>query len=138
MKRFLLFSFLTLLVSSPAALAAPPHEEAPTDDNIYEVVEEMPLFSDGDSYDFSRWVMSRMVYPAKAQEEGIQGRVIVSFVVEKCGSVGDVVIVHSPDPSLSEVVLNIVKSSPKWTSGMQNGKPVKVKYTLPVMFRLQE
>ena len=76
-------------------------------------------------------------YPAVAEENGIQGRVTVQFVVEKDGSVTDVRIMKSVDPSLDKEAERVVKSMPKWIPGKQNGSPVRVNYYVPVVFRLQ-
>ncbi|MEG1905769.1 MAG: energy transducer TonB, partial [Bacteroidales bacterium] len=83
------------------------------------------------------FISKSVKYPVIAQENGIQGRVIVSFVIERDGSVADAVVVRGVDPSLDKEALRVVKSMPKWTPGKQRGKPVRVKYTLPVTFRLQ-
>ena len=72
-----------------------------------------------------------------AEENGIQGRVIVTFVVERDGSITDVRVVKSVDPSLDKEAVRVTKSMPNWNPGMQNGGPVRVKFTLPVTFRLQ-
>ena len=76
-------------------------------------------------------------YPVVAQENGVQGRVVVSFVVEKDGSITDVKVVRSVDPSLDKEAARVVKSMPRWIPGKQNGAAVRVKYNVPVSFRLQ-
>ena len=76
-------------------------------------------------------------YPVVAEENGVQGRVVVTFVVEKDGSITDVRVVKSVDPSLDKEAQRVVKSMPKWIPGKQNGSAVRVKYTVPVTFRLQ-
>lgn len=76
-------------------------------------------------------------YPPVAEENGVQGRVIVSFVVERDGSITDVRVVKSVDPSLDKEAIRVISSMPKWIPGKQNGDPVRVKYTTPVTFRLQ-
>ena len=101
------------------------------DNNVYDVVEQMPSFPG-----LQNWLASHINYPAVAEENGIQGRVIVSFIVEKNGSVSSVQVVKSVDPSLDREALRVVNSMPRWTPGRQNGQPVRVKYTLPVSFRL--
>ena len=80
---------------------------------------------------------SNIKYPVVAQENGVQGRVIVSFVVERDGSISDVRIASSVDPSLDREAQRVVKSMPRWKPGKQNGSAVRVKYTVPVVFRLQ-
>ena len=76
-------------------------------------------------------------YPVVAEENGVQGRVIVTFVVERDGSITELKVVKSVDPSLDREAVLVVRSMPKWTPGKQNGEAVRVKYTMPVTFRLQ-
>ena len=76
-------------------------------------------------------------YPTKAEENKIQGRVVIQFVVNKDGSVSDAKVVRSVDPELDKEALRVINTMPKWKPGMQRGKPVRVKFTVPVMFRLQ-
>lgn len=113
-------------------------EEVVSDDEPFLQVEDMPLFQgkQGDVA-FRAWVQAGLVYPTIAQENGIQGRVILQFVVERDGSVTNIEVLHSPDRSLSEAAVKKVSSSPKWTPGKQRGMPVRVKYTLPFDFKLQ-
>jgi protein TonB len=103
---------------------------------IFTVVEKMPQFPGGDAA-LLKFVSSSIKYPVIAQENGIQGRVVVSFVVNRDGSVVDAVVMRGVDPSLDKEALRVIGTMPKWTPGEQRGKPVRVKYTLPVQFRLQ-
>jgi len=107
-----------------------------TENKVFDVVEQMPSFPGGQGA-LMQWLGSNIKYPVVAEENGIQGRVIVQFVVEKDGSVTDVKVVKSVDPSLDKEAARVVKSMPKWIPGKQNGAPVRVKYTVPVTFRLQ-
>ena len=84
-----------------------------------------------------KWLSDNMKYPPIAAENGVQGRVIVQFVVEKDGSVTDVHVARSVDPSLDKEAVRVVKIMPKWIPGKQNGSAVRVKYTVPVLFKLQ-
>ncbi len=102
------------------------------------VVEDMPKFMGGDLTTFRNWVQSRVKYPSLAQENNIQGRVTIKFVVEKDGSVGRIEVLGTPDRSLSEETIRVLKMSPKWTPGKQRNTPVPVTYTLPVEFRIQQ
>ena len=111
----------------------PPKEE---EAKVFDVVEQMPSFPGGQSA-LLQYLSSNIKYPVVAEENGIQGRVIVTFVVEKDGSITDVRVVKSVDPSLDKEAQRVVKSMPKWIPGKQNGAPVRVKYTVPVTFRLQ-
>jgi protein TonB len=83
------------------------------------------------------WLQKNLKYPAAAQENGIQGRVLVSFIVNKDGSIVEPKIIRSVDPSLDKEAARVVSSMPRWKPGKQRGKAVRVKYTLPVTFRLQ-
>ena len=123
---------------SAAVVTGPvgPVVEVDEDDRIYEFVEENAQFPGGDEACF-KWLSEHVKYPSIAAEQGIQGRVIVKFVINKDGSIVDVEIVKSPDPSLSKEAERLVKSMPKWKPGRQNGSAVRVKYTVPVVFRLQ-
>ena len=83
------------------------------------------------------WLSQNIRYPAAAQRNGIQGRVMVSFVVEKNGSVSDVRVLKSVDPLLDNEAIRVVKAMPKWSPGKLNGQAVRVKYTLPISFKTQ-
>ena len=111
----------------------PPKEE---ETKVFDVVEQMPSFPGGPSALFE-YLSKNIKYPVVAEENGIQGRVIVTFVVEKDGSITDVRVVKSVDPSLDKEAQRVVKSMPRWIPGKQNGSAVRVKYTVPVTFRLQ-
>ncbi|HEY5593409.1 MAG TPA: energy transducer TonB [Paludibacter sp.] len=117
-----------------APIAAPVAEEE--DQVIFQVVETMPSFPGGDAELF-KFLSSGVKYPVIAQENGIQGRVICQFVVNKDGSIVDVEVVRSVDASLDKEAIRVIKSMPKWSPGKQRGKSVRVKYTLPVNFKLQ-
>ena len=84
-----------------------------------------------------QYLGSHIKYPTVAEENGIQGRVICTFVVERDGSITDVKVARSVDPSLDKEAVRVVSSMPKWIPGKQNGSAVRVKYTLPVTFKLQ-
>ena len=119
----------TLLVTEPVK----PKEEENT---VFEYVEQMPSFPGGDAA-LMRYLSKYIKYPPLAEENGIQGRVICTFVVERDGSVSDIRIKRSVDPSLDKEAMRVVSAMPKWIPGRQNGQMVRVKYTLPVTFRLQ-
>lgn len=120
-------------VEEIAAPEPPKHEE---ESKIFDVVEQMPSFPGGQAA-LMQYLSSHVKYPAVAEENGIQGRVTVQFVVEKDGSVTDVKTMKSVDPSLDKEAERVVKSMPKWIPGKQNGSAVRVKYFVPVVFRLQ-
>ena len=126
-------------VRNDIAVAAPPPPPAPKPEvatKVFDVVEEMPSFPGGQGALMS-YLASNIKYPVVAQENGGQGRVIVSFVVERDGSISDVRVARSVDPSLDREAQRVVKSMPRWKPGKQNGSAVRVKYTVPVVFRLQ-
>jgi protein TonB len=103
---------------------------------VLQVAERMPMFPGGDET-LINWLYHAIKYPSIAHDKGIQGRVMVQFTVNKDGSIVDTEIFKGVHPSLDEEALKVVKSMPKWTPGMQKGKTVRVRYTMPIMFRLQ-
>ena len=103
---------------------------------VFDVVEQMPSFPGGNAALMS-YLSQNTKYPVVAQENGVQGRVVVSFVVERDGSITDVRVVRSVDPSLDKEATHVVKSMPNWIPGKQNGSTVRVKYNVPVSFKLQ-
>ena len=104
---------------------------------VFDVVEEMPQFPGGPSALFE-YLAKSIKYPVIAEENGVQGRVLLTFVVERDGSISDVKVVKSVDPSLDAEALRVVRYMPHWIPGKQNGSAVRVKYTVPVTFKLQE
>ena len=118
-------------------IAAPePPKQQVEENKVFDVVEQMPSFPGGMGALMS-WLSQNIKYPVIAAENGVQGRVIVQFVVEKDGSITDVKVAKSVDPSLDKEAARVVSSMPKWTPGKQNGSAVRVKYTVPVTFKLQ-
>ena len=100
---------------------------------VFAVVEDMPKFPGN----VQQWISKNIRYPMIAQENNIQGRVFVQFVIERDGSVTDVKVARSVDPSLDKEAIRVVKAMPKWTPGKQRNKPVRVSYTVPINFQLQ-
>ena len=123
MMLVLLFSFMTSTAQTKK------------NDMVFDVVEVMPQFPGG-QIAMLKYIMENMKYPEQAMKEGIQGRVAVSFIVEKDGSISDVKPILSVHPLLNKEAVRVVESMPKWTPGKQNGKPVRVRFNLPVMFKL--
>lgn len=111
-------------------------QEKPVEEKVFDVVEQMPQFPGGDAALFE-YLSTHIKYPTIAEENGVQGRVIVTFVVERDGSITDVKVVKSVDPSLDKEASRVVAGMPKWIPGKQNGSAVRVKYNVPVTFRLQ-
>ena len=101
---------------------------------VYDLVDEMPSFPGGPA-ELMKWLSSHVQYPAI--ESCIQGRVIVAFIVEPDGSISNAKLVRSVDPCIDQEALRVVRQMPKWKSGKQNGAAVRVKYNVPVIFKLQ-
>lgn len=123
---------------APVSQPAPqPEQENKEEDVVYVVVEKMPEFPGGQRALF-KYLAETVKYPILAQENKIQGTVMVSFVINKDGSIVDVEVAKSGgDASLDKEAVRVIKSMPKWIPGKNKGKLVRVKYTLPVNFRLQ-
>ena len=118
-------------------IAAPePPKHVVEETKIFTVVEQMPMYPGGDAA-LMGYLRDNIHYPTVAAENGVQGRVVVGFVVERDGSITDVRILRGVDPSLDREAMRVVKSMPRWTPGKQNGSAVRVKYQVPVAFRLQ-
>lgn len=107
-----------------------------TDEEVFEVVENMPEFPDGGMPGLMKYLSANIRYPEAAHKAGTQGRVTVQFVVGKDGSIGNVGILRGVDPNLDAEAIRVISGMPKWKPGTQKGEPVNVKYTVPVMFRL--
>lgn len=119
-------------VEEIAAPEPPKHEEE--QDKIFEVVEQQAQFPGGS---VNGWLADHIKYPVVAAENGISGRVVVQFVVERDGSVSQVRVVRGVDPSLDKEAQRVISSMPKWIPGKQNGQAVRSRFTVPVTFRLQ-
>ncbi|WP_446785795.1 energy transducer TonB [Macellibacteroides fermentans] len=111
-------------------------EEEESSQPIFTVVETMPQFPGGDAA-LLQFLAKSIKYPVIAQENGIQGRVICAFVVNRDGTIVDAEVLRGVDPSLDKEALRVINTMPKWSPGKQRGKPVRVKYTVPITFRLQ-
>lgn len=114
----------------------PLYKPQPVNKNsVYDVVEQMPSFPGGIS-GLRTYLNQNIRYPAEAQENCVQGRVVVSFVVGKDGHISDVTVLRSVDPSLDKEAIRVIRNMPRWTPGKQGGEPVRVRYNVPVSFRL--
>ena len=111
-------------------------EEEPEEEEIFQVVEDPPAFPGGMGA-LMKFLGKNINYPPIAAENGVQGRVIVQFVVNKDGTVVDPTVLRSVDPYLDKEAIRVIKLMPKWKPGMQRGKAVRVKYIVPVAFKLQ-
>lgn len=124
MMLVLLFSFMTSTAQTKK------------NNMVYDVVEVMPQYPGG-QIAMLKYIMENIKYPEQAMKEGIQGRVTVSFIVEKDGRVSNVRLLRSVQSSLDKEAVRVVKSMPKWSPGKQKGKPVRVRFIVPVMFKLK-
>ncbi len=113
-------------------------EEEIQEEEVFYIVEDMPTFNGGEpATEFRKYIAQNLRYPEIAAENGISGRVIVQFAVNRTGQVVDAVVVRSVDPALDKEAIRVVMASPKWTPGKQRGKAVKVLFTFPINFVLQ-
>ena len=124
------------ILKAKEIIAQPEPPKHVEEDKVFDIVEQQPLFPGGQSA-LMQFLHDNIKYPVVAQENGVQGRVTVQFVVEKDGSITDVHVLRGVDPSLDKEAVRVVKSMPRWTPGKQNGTTVRVNYRLPVLFRLQ-
>lgn len=106
------------------------------DTKVYNTIEKMPSFPGG-SGELFNFLSKNIRYPVEAEKNGIQGRVLVQFVVMPDGAIDSVKVVKHVDPNLDKEAVRLVRAMPKWIPGMQNGKPVKTSYTVPITFGLR-
>ena len=119
-------------LKSSIKFTAPPEEE----EKVFDMVEQMPTFPGGTN-ELMKYIADHLKYPTIAQENGVEGRVICQFVVSSDGRVRDAKVVKTLDPYCDKEAIRVIMSMPKWIPGKQNGKAVSVKYTVPIVFRLQ-
>lgn len=124
-----------LKIELPSAAALKKYPDEPED--VFDVVENMPSFP-GNQTAMMKYIADNLRYPAKAEDAGIQGRVIISMIIEKDGSISNPSITRSVNPDLDAEAIRIISNMPKWNPGTQRGEKVRVRYTVPVMFRLNE
>ena len=111
-------------------------KDTATDDKVYEVCEQMPIFEGGDAA-LLKYLGENLKLPEEDQERGMQGRMVVGFIVEKDGSLTDVKVLRPVDIDLDAEVLRVIKGMPKWIPGRHNGQRVRVRYLLPIHICLQ-
>ena len=111
-------------------------KSAESTEKTYVVVEQMPAFPGGDAA-LMKYLSENIKYPKAAEKAGEQGRVVVNFIVEKDGAISNVNVVRSVTPTLHAEAVRVIKAMPKWVPGKQDGQSVRVKYNVPVSFRLQ-
>ena len=125
-----------IIQPKPVETVAAPVAVTPDDDKVYEVCDEMPMFPGGPGA-LLQFIAKNVKYPADAIESKTEGRVSTCFIVEKDGSISNVEVLRSVSPSLDAEAVRVIKAMPKWTPAKDKGKVVRVKYTVPVTFRLQ-
>jgi periplasmic protein TonB len=130
-----------ILINAPADIPSEQIKEEPVgiDDHTEEPVlfpEEKALFMGGDLNTFSKWVLENIKYPPIAEENGIFGRVIIEFCVNSSGEVVDIKFLRNLDPAIDEEAMRVISSSPLWTPARQGGRPVKQRFTIPVVFKI--
>lgn len=123
------------VLKAKEVIATEPVKPKEEENKVFDVVEQMPSFPGGQAA-LMNYLNSNIKYPVIAEENGIQGRVVIQFVVGKDSSISNVHVVKSVDPSLDKEAVRVVKNMPRWIPGKQNGQSVTVRYTLPVTFRL--
>jgi len=111
-------------------------KDTATDDKVYEVCEQMPIFEGGDAA-LLKYLRENLKYPDKTKDRGVQGRLVIGFIVEKDGSLTDVKVLRHVDIALDAEALRVVKGMPKWIPGCQDEQLVRVRYNVPVSFRLK-
>ena len=111
-------------------------KDTATDDKIYEVCEQMPIFEGGDAA-LLKYLRENLKYPDNTKDRGVQGRMVVGFIVEKDGSLTNVKVLRAVDIALDAEVLRVIKGMPKWIPGRHNGQRVRVRYLLPIHICLQ-
>ena len=112
------------------------HKDTTTDDKVYEVCEQMPIYEGGDAA-LLKYLTDSVKYPESAKKRGVQGRVVIGFIVEKDGALTDVKVLRHVDIALDAEALRVVKGMPKWIPGCQDEQLVRVRYNVPVSFRLK-
>lgn len=132
MKRF----FLTLMFALSCLISFGQEKDSIQQEKLqYQDVDEKPSFNGGDANQFAVWVGQNIVYPEIAAKNGVKGRVVLQFVIEKDGSVTEVEVLRGVDPALDAEAVRVVSMSPKWNPGKVDGQPVRVSFTFPLLFR---
>ena len=125
-----------VVVKAESAEDTAQFKNAESTEKMYVVVEQMPAFPGGDAA-LMKYLSENIKYPKAAEKAGEQGRVVVNFIVEKDGAISNVNVVRSVTPTLDAEAVRVIKAMPKWVPGKQDGQFVRVKYNVPVSFRLQ-
>lgn len=132
MKKLFIIAILSLIGMTNVFAQ---QETTTTAEKVFDVVDEMPSFPGGQGA-MMEFLSKNIKYPVVAEENGIQGRVLVKIVVKKDGTINSPKVIKSVDPSLDKEAIRVVKTMPKWIPGKQKGEPVNVSFTVPVTFRI--
>ena len=132
MKKLILIAALSFIAFASKAQTQTPV----TDSTIYNSVQEPPVYPGGMS-NFARYLGASIRYPMYSREHNIQGRVIIQFIVEKDGRLSNIHILRSVSPDIDQEAMRVMQGCPNWVPGTQSGKPVRVKFTIPLNFQLQ-
>ena len=135
MKKIAFLLFVALLGTTTITAQKTVISKNQSKDKVFDVVEQMPEFPGGQD-SLMTFLMRTMKYPKEAMDKGVQGRVVVKFVIEKDGQVSEPEIVKSVYPALDEEARRVIRCMPNWQPGKQSGKVVRVYFTMPVTFRL--
>ena len=133
--KVLVSLFIVLACNEPEVMAQTQKDDYVDEDRVYDVVDQMPQFPGGHEK-LKEFIEKNKRYPKSLQDRGIQGRVVVTFVVKKTGRISHAKVVRGVDPALDKEALRVVRKMPRWIPGKMGGKNVDVKYTIPVDFRL--
>lgn len=136
MKRLMILSLMALCGFTTLMAQKTVVSQKEQQDEVFSVVEQMPSFPGGDMA-MMEFLRDNMKYPADAEKQKVEGRVVVQFIVEKDGSLSHVNVLRSAFPSLDEEAVRVVESMPRWEPGIQKGHPVRVKYVIPITFKLK-
>lgn len=134
MRKFLVLTGIILAIGS-TTMAQDKNTQADIQNKVYNVVEQQPSFPGGPGA-LNSWLRENVKYPAAAIENRVQGRVIVQFIVECDGSISEIKVNRPVDPYIDKEALRVVSKMPKWIPGRQSGRPVRVRFFVPVTFRL--
>ena len=132
MKKLLIIALLSFIGMTNVFAQ---QETTATAEKVFDVVDEMPSFPGGQGV-MTEFLSKNIKYPIVAEENGIQGRVLVKIVIKKDGTIDSPKVIKSVDPSLDKEAIRVVKTMPKWIPGKQKGEPVNVSFTVPVTFRI--
>jgi TonB family protein len=139
-KNIVIYKGSQTVIASDDKPLVPERDHEPKDqDLVYTFVEQEPIFQGGDRDNAKKWIQERLIYPAIARENGLQGKVFITFVVNKAGKTEDITVAKdNVGGGCAEEAMRVIRSMPEWSPGKQNNNPVSVKITLPFVFKLED